>query len=123
MVEATFRVEDVLREQGFLTKHANNNNSRQNNNNKDKGKNSYWNRNKQVVNDRVVDSSKPNDQVVLHLASANQQGNEPQYQDRPKWELSTFGESYEAILIKLIAHNLLHPLDHVKICIPKVEPY
>ena len=73
MVEAAFRIEDVLREQGILTKNGNNNNNSQNNNNnnKDKGKNTYWNKNKQVVNDGVVDSSKPKDQAILHLASVN----------------------------------------------------
>lgn len=77
MVEKTFRIEDVLKEQGILAKHGNNNNNGQSNNNKDKGKHSYWNRNKQVVNDGVLDSSKYNDQGVLHLVSANQQGSKP----------------------------------------------
>ena len=73
MIEATFRIEDVLREQGILTKNGNKNNNGQinNNNKKDKGKNTYQNTNKQVVNDGVVDSSKPKDQAILHLASAN----------------------------------------------------
>ena len=65
MVEVAFRIVDVLREQGILTKNGNKNN-------KDKGKNINWNKNKQVVNDGVVDSSKLKDQAVLHLASANQ---------------------------------------------------
>ena len=72
MVETTFRIEDVLKEQRILTKHGNNNNNGQSNNNKDKGKNSYQNINKQVVNDGVVNSSKSNDQGVPHLVSANQ---------------------------------------------------
>ena len=74
MVEATFRTEDVLKEQGILTKNGNNNTHGHNNNKKnakDKGRNTYWNKNKKVVDDGVVDSSKPKDQVVLHLASAN----------------------------------------------------
>ena len=60
MVEAIFRIEDVLRKQGILTKKNgnNNNNGQNNNNNKDKKKNTYWNKNKQVVNDGVVDSCK-----------------------------------------------------------------
>ena len=88
MVETTFRIEDVLKEQGILTKHENNNNNGQNKKNhyKDKGKNSNWNRKKQVVDDRVVDPFKIDDQVVVHLASANQQENKPRYQDRPKRE-------------------------------------
>ena len=60
MIETTFRIKDVLREQGILAKNGNNNNNGQNKkNNKDKGKNTYWNKNRQVVNDGVVDSSKP----------------------------------------------------------------
>ena len=84
MVEITYRIEDVLKEQGILAKQGNNNNNGHNKNNKDKGKKSYWNRKKQVVNDGFVDSSKPIDQVVLLLISANQKGNKPRYQDRPK---------------------------------------
>ena len=63
MVETAFRIEDVVREQGKLTKHGNKNNNGQNKNkkNKDKGKNSYWNNNKQVVNDGVLNSSQTND--------------------------------------------------------------
>lgn len=92
MIEATFIIEDVLREKGILTKNGNNNNNGQNNknNNKDKGKNTYLNKKKQVVNDGVVDSSKRKDQVVLHLASANQQSNKPRYQERPKGEKHNF---------------------------------
>lgn len=45
MVETAFRIKDVLKEQGILAKHGNNNNG-QSNNNKDKGNNSHWNRNK-----------------------------------------------------------------------------
>ena len=43
MVETTFRIEDVLKEQGIFTKHGNNKNNSQNNNNpkKDKGKNFF----------------------------------------------------------------------------------
>lgn len=78
MIETASRIEDVLREQGILTKNGNNNNNgKKNNNNKDKGKNTYWNKNKKVVNDGVVDSSKPKVQVVLHLASTDQQSNKP----------------------------------------------
>ena len=105
MVETTFIIEDVLKEQGILAKHGNSNNNGQSNNNKNKGKNSYWNRNKQVVNGGVLDSSKYNDQGVLHLVSANQQGSKPRYQDRPKGErnfFETFGESYEEILENII---------------------
>ena len=95
----------ILKEQGILAKHGNNNNNGQSNNTKDKGKNSYWNRNK-VVNNGVVYSSKSNDQGVLHFVSANLQGNKPRYQDRPKGErqdFATFGESYDEILTNLIA--------------------
>ena len=98
MVEVTFRIEDVLREKGILTKNGNNNNGQKNNNKKDKEKDTYWNKNKQVVNDGVMDSSKPKDQVVLHLASVNQQSNKPRYQERPKEEKHNFtqlGESYD----------------------------
>ena len=85
MIEDAFRIEDVLRDQDILTKNGNNNNNGQNkkNNNKDKGKNTYWNKKKQVVNDGVLDSSKPNNQAVLCLASDNQQGYKPRYQDAP----------------------------------------
>ena len=75
MIEIAFRIEDVLKEQGILTKNGNNNTHGHNNNNnnaKDKGKSTYWNKKKQVVNDGVVDSSNLKDQVVLHLARANQ---------------------------------------------------
>ena len=62
MIEAAFRIEDVLRKQSILTKNGNNkNNGHNNNNNKDKGKNINQNKNKQVVNDGVVDSSNPKD--------------------------------------------------------------
>ena len=81
MVEAPFTIEDILREQGILTKNGKNNNNDQNknNNNKDKWKNKYCNKNKQVFNDGVVDSSKPKNQDVIHLDSANQQSNKPSY--------------------------------------------
>lgn len=91
MVETTCRIEDVLSEQGILTRHRHNNN----NANKDKGKNAHWNKNKQVVNDGVVDSSQPKDQVVLHLSSVvqamklnapHQHDSKPRYQDKPKKE-------------------------------------
>ena len=59
MVEIACRIEDVLKEQGILAKQSNNNNGQNNNNNNKDKKNSYWNKNKQVVNDRVVDSSQP----------------------------------------------------------------
>ena len=76
MVENACRIEDVWKEQEILTKHGNNNNNNsgqnKNNPNKDKGNNSHWNRKNHVVNDGVVDSSKPNDQVVFHLSSAIQ---------------------------------------------------
>ena len=131
MVEATFRIEDIFREQCILTKNGNNkDNGQNNNNNKDKGKNTYWNKNKQVVNDGVVDSPKYKYQVVLHLASANQQSNKPRYQESPKGERHNFtklGKSYEEILLKLIPHNLLHPYDHtydpVKFHILEVKPW
>ena len=70
-----------------------------------------------MVNDGVVDSSKPKDQVVLHLASANQQSNKPRYQERPKGEKCNFtqlDESYEEIFMKLLAHNLVCPYDATK---------
>ena len=54
MIETTFRIEDVLKEKGILNKNGNNNN-----NFTDKGKNTYWNKNKQVVNDGVLGSLKP----------------------------------------------------------------
>ena len=79
-----------------------------------------------MVNDGVVDSSKPKDQVVLHLASANQQSNKPRYQDRPKGEKCDFtqlGESYEEIFMKLLARNLVHPYDAAKFYIPEVMPW
>ncbi len=79
-----------------------------------------------MVNDGVVDSSKSNDQGVLHLVSANQQESKPRYQDRPKgerWDFATFGESYDKILTKLIAHNLVCPFDPTKLCIPEVKPW
>lgn len=127
MIEATFRIEDVLKEQGILTKNGNNkNNGQNNNNNKDKGKNTYWNKNKKVVNDRFLDSSKPKDQVFLHLASANQQSNRPRYQERPKGGKHNFtqlDESYEEIFTKLLAHNLVHPYDVAKFSIPEVKPW
>ena len=127
MVEAAFRIEDVLREQGILTKNGNNNNNGHNKNNKkDKGKNINWNKNKQVVNDGVVDSPNPKDQVVLHLASANQQSNKPRYQERPKGEKGNFTqlvESYEEVFTKFLAHNILHPYDAASFCIPKVKPW
>ena len=125
MVEATFSIGDVLREQGILTKNGNNNNNgHNNNNNKDKGKNINWNKNKQVVNDGVVDSSMPKDQAVLHLASANQQSNKPRYQERPKGEKHNFthlGESYEEIFMKLLSCNLVRPYDAPKFHISKVK--
>ena len=128
MIETAFRIEDVLKEQGILTKNGNNNTHGQtnNNNNKDKRKNTYQKKNKQVVNDGVVDSSKPQDQVVLHLASANQQHNKPRYQERPKGEKPNFtqlGELYKEIFMKLLAHNHVHPYDATKFCIPKVKPW
>ena len=84
MVETTFRIKDILKEQGILAKHGNSKNNGQSNNNEDKGKNSCWNRNKKVVNDGVVDSSKSNDQFVPHLVSANHQGSKSRYKARPK---------------------------------------
>ena len=65
-------------------------------NNKDKGNSKYWNNNKHVVNDGVVDSSQPKDQVFLHLASANQQSNKPRYQERPKGEKHNFTQLGES---------------------------
>ena len=67
MIETTFRIEDVLIKKGILTKNGNKKNKA-----KDKGKNTYWNKNKQVVNDGVVYSSKHKVQVVINLACANQ---------------------------------------------------
>ena len=138
MVETTCRTEDVLKGQGILTKYGrNNNNSGQNNNNpnKDKGKNSHWNRNKQVVNDGVVDSSKPNDQAILHLSSvvqamklnaSHQQENKPRYQGKPKKErrqFSKLGDSYEDVLKTLIANNLAHSQDLENHYIHDVKPH
>ena len=125
MVEAIFRIEYVLREQGIMTKNGKNNKNGQNknNNNKDKGKNTYSNKNKQVVNDGILESSKPKDEVVLYFSRANQQSNKPRYQERPKGEKRNFtqlGDSYEEIFMKLLFHNLVLPYDTVKSCIPVV---
>ena len=79
-----------------------------------------------MVNDGVVDSSKPKDQYVLHLVSSNQQSNKPRYQERPKGEKHKFtqlGVSYEEIFMKILARNLVCPYDVTTFCILEVKTW
>lgn len=134
MIDTACRIEDVLKEQGILTRHNNNTNNGQHNN-KDKGKNNNWNKNKQVVNDGVVDSSQSRDQSVLNLTKVvqamklnapPQQESKPRYQESPKtqkWQFTKLGDSYEDILKTLIANNLAHPQDPAKFHIPDPKPH
>ena len=63
MVETTFRIEDVLKNQGII-KH---NNNKSNNNNGNKNRITYYKGNQHVVNDGVVDAPKSNDQAIYKL--------------------------------------------------------
>lgn len=137
MVKTACRIEDVLKEQGILTRHGNNNNNGQNNNNsnKDKGKNVHWNKNKQVVNDGVLDSPQPKDQGVLHWSSTiqamklnapPQQESRPRYQEKPKkekFQFSKLGDSYGDVFKILISNNLVHPQDPTKHYITHIKPH
>ena len=136
MVEVACHIEDVLKEQEILAKSTNNNNSQNNNsNNGNKDKKNYWNKNKQVVNDGVVDSSQPKNEVLnisksvqaMKLqVSSKQQGSNPKYQGRSKIEKRQFtklGDSYADIFKTLLAHNLVQPQDPSKFHIPETKPY
>ena len=66
MVETTFRIENVLKNQGII-KH---NSKKSNNNNGNKNRSTYYKGNQHVVNDGVVDAPNSNDRVVYKLSDS-----------------------------------------------------
>ena len=66
MVQTTFCIEDVLKNQGIIKHNSNKNNN--NNGNKNRSTSYKWNQH--VVNDGIVDAPKSDDQVVYKLSNS-----------------------------------------------------
>lgn len=112
MVENGIKIEETLVKKGVLKLHREGNNSSNNtHNNVDKIK--FWNRNRNIVNNGIVDantmkSKKPIFNLSRHTSTTNQDNNKPKIPfTNFRRKFTPIGEPFESALKTLLANKLI----------------